>query len=141
MSYKWALFLGSILAALSVALGALGAHALKTRLSAGLLEIYETAVRYQFFHSLALLAAGILMWVLATHTGTANSVAIAKSLLMWATYGFLAGLVLFSGSLYVIIYLQQQQLSVPWWIGIATPIGGLCFIAGWILLAFASLRL
>jgi len=98
--------------ALSVALGAFGAHALEARLSAEFLHTFETGVRYQFYHTLALLAvvAAIGRWP-------------ASNLPVIAGWLFIAGIVVFSGSLYLI-----------------TPIGGVAFIAGWLLLALAAWR-
>ncbi|SFV35599.1 DUF423 domain-containing protein [Thermoflavifilum thermophilum] len=134
MSAKITLFLSCLFGALSVALGAFGAHILKSLLSSDQMNIYETAVRYQFYHSLALLASGVLTLYSQSYPNR----------LMWlsaSAYAFLIGLILFCGSLYVIISLQCQHLSVPWWIGILTPIGGLCFILGWIFLAVSVLKI
>ena len=112
------LMAGALLAAVAVICGAFGAHFLKTKLTAESLQTFETAVRYQFYHAFALLAAGILY---ASFPG---------KLLKWAGYLFISGIILFSGSLYVLCGLSAMK-----WIGAITPIGGLCFIAGWILLA------
>jgi uncharacterized membrane protein YgdD (TMEM256/DUF423 family) len=134
MSGKLMLFIACISGASSVALGAFGAHILKSMLTADQLNIYETAVRYQFYHSLALLANGLLIVYAGQH---ANS-------MIWSTisaYAFIAGLLLFSGSLYLIIAMQYHQISTPWWIGMLTPLGGLCFILGWISLAVAAWKI
>jgi uncharacterized membrane protein YgdD (TMEM256/DUF423 family) len=112
--------LGSLLAALAVMLGAFGAHGLKTRLTPELLVTFETGVRYHFYHALGLFA-----------------VALAASLLpdtlplRWAGYLMVAGIVLFSGSLYALSLTGVRGL------GIITPFGGVAFIAGWLLLALA----
>ncbi|MBX5439679.1 MAG: DUF423 domain-containing protein [Thermoflavifilum sp.] len=130
MAVKTILFVASVSGALSVALGAFGAHILKSLLTADQLNIFETAVRYQFYHSLALLATGLISALAQTHVH-------GSGWLSASAYAFVAGLVLFSGSLYLIIFLQYHHSPVPGWIGILTPIGGLCFIAGWICLALS----
>ena len=114
--------MGALLAAVAVICGAFGAHALKGKLQYDSMQTFETAVRYQFYHALALLAVGILY---ASFPG---------KLLQWSGYLFIAGIILFSGSLYVLC------LSYMTWVGIITPIGGLCFIIGWILLAGACAK-
>ena len=110
--------LGSLFAAIGVALGAFGAHGLQTRLPAERLETFETGVRYQMYHSLGLLAAGFVRGFLP-----GSVLAIAAGWL------FLAGIFLFSGSLYLLV-LTGRRL----W-GAVTPFGGLAFIIGWICLA------
>ncbi len=120
------LTLASLSGLLAVALGAFGAHALKTRLDAYALTVYETAVQYQFYHSLALLAVALYLM----HQPQA---ALARS----AGWLFVAGMVLFSGSLYVLAFSGVK------WLGAITPLGGLCFIAGWgclTALGFTALR-
>jgi uncharacterized membrane protein YgdD (TMEM256/DUF423 family) len=109
--------LGAAFAALAVALGAFGAHALSSRLSPELLAVYHTGVEYQFYHALGLLAVGILS------RSSADSRALRWSGLLMA-----AGIVLFSGSLYAL------SLSGERWFGAITPVGGLAFIAAWICL-------
>lgn len=116
------LFAGSFSAGLAVALGAFGAHGLRARLSPDLLAVYETGVRYQMYHALALLAVA---WVASRWPGA--------SLTAWAGWAFVAGTVLFSGSLYAL------ALSGRGWFGILTPLGGVAFIAGWVCLALAAL--
>jgi uncharacterized membrane protein YgdD (TMEM256/DUF423 family) len=110
---------GSMLAGLAVAAGAFGAHALKTRLTADLLLVFETAVRYQMYHALGLLAVAVALdrWPEA-HFQAAG----------WL---LLAGIVLFSGSLYALSLTGIRVL------GAITPLGGLCFLAGWALLAWS----
>lgn len=115
------------LAALSgltaVALGAFGAHALKTSLTPAALSLWQTAVQYQFSHTLALLACGL--WALLR---PARLVTVAGSLLA-------AGIVLFSGSLYALALTEIRAL------GIITPIGGSLWLIGWLCLLVAALRL
>jgi uncharacterized membrane protein YgdD (TMEM256/DUF423 family) len=116
--------LGALLGFLAVALGAFGAHALRSRVPPALVETFETGVRYQMYHALALLACA---WALDRHTGGAAGWAAA------AAWLFLAGSVLFCGSLYVL------TLSGARWWGAVTPLGGLAFLAGWACLAWALL--
>ncbi len=113
---------GSISGGLAVALGAFGAHALKARLTPDLLTTFETGVRYQMYHALALLAVALTM----TH-------APAASLLSAAGWLFVIGTLLFSGSLYLLSFTRRR------WLGAVTPFGGLAFIAGWVCLALAAL--
>lgn len=116
---RYASSLGAVLAALAVAAGAFGAHALRTRLDAGALATFETAARYQMYHALALILAG---WQgERSPPGAARAAAIA----------FVAGIALFSGSLYALVL-----LGMPW-LGAVTPLGGVCFLAGWGCLAWA----
>ncbi|MBO0588779.1 DUF423 domain-containing protein [Sporosarcina sp. E16_8] len=116
---------GAVNAAIAVAFGAFGAHALKEKLSAHYLAIWETAVQYQMFHALALIAVGILMS--PTLFGSVTQ-------LSWAGYLILAGIIIFSGSLYVL------SLSGIGILGAITPIGGVAFIAGWIMLIIAAIK-
>jgi uncharacterized membrane protein YgdD (TMEM256/DUF423 family) len=112
------LFLAALLGALAVALGAFGAHALKARLTPEKLVTFETGVRYHFYHTFALLVVGLVQVTLPG----AGTTALAGWL-------FLAGIVLFSGSLYWL------ALGGPRWLGPITPLGGLALIGGWIALA------
>lgn len=112
----------AVLGALGVALGAFGAHGLRGRVSPHLLEVYETAVRYHLVHALALLATGI--W--------ADRLSPPGSALVAAAVCFGVGVALFSGSLYVLV------LTGRGWLGAITPLGGLSFVAGWLLLARAA---
>lgn len=120
---KTFIMLACLLGGLAVALGAFGAHALEGRLSAGDLATYETAVRYQFYHALALIAVVVVLgrWPQAT-------AAIAAGWL------FVAGIAIFSGSLYVLVFSGIR------WLGAITPIGGVAMIAGWLTLAWAAWR-
>ena len=114
----------ALLGALSVMLGAFAAHGLKKILTADDLQIFETAVRYQFYHVFALLAVGILY------------AAFPGKLMVWAGKLFIAGIILFSGSLYLLCYVKYNQLPLNW-LGAITPFGGVAFIAGWVLLFWA----
>jgi uncharacterized membrane protein YgdD (TMEM256/DUF423 family) len=120
---KTFLLLASVLGGMAVALGAFGAHALESRLSADLLATYETGVRYHFYHALALLGvvAVISRWPAA---GAA----------VWAGWLFVAGIVIFSGSLYILAFTGIR------WLGAITPIGGVAFIAGWLCLVWVALK-
>src|SRR5712672_2768474 len=116
------LLIGSLVGFLGVAAGAFGAHGLRSRLSPDMLAVFETAVRYQMYHAFAVLivAAGV------GHIGTAR-------LLVMAGWFFLAGVLLFSGSLYALALTGVGTL------GIVTPIGGLLFIIGWACLGLFAL--
>jgi uncharacterized membrane protein YgdD (TMEM256/DUF423 family) len=114
--------LGSLSAFVAVALGAFGAHALKTRLDADLLAVFETGVRYQMTHALALLAVG---WA---HTRWPGRAVQASGWL------FVAGSVLFSGSLVAL------ALTGVRWLGAITPLGGVAWLAAWLCLAWAAWR-
>lgn len=113
--------IGCVLAFLGVAAGAFGAHALREHLPADLLAVWETAARYQMYHALALLAVA---WA-AQRWPDAALVAVAGWL-------FIAGVVVFSGSLYLL------ALTGVRWLGAVTPLGGLALLAGWLLLAWAG---
>ena len=115
-------FLGSLSGGLAVALGAFGAHALKARLTPDLLTTFETGVRYQMYHALAMLAVALAMPRVP-----------ATSLLSAAGWLFVLGTLLFSGSLYLLCLTEKR------WSGAVTPFGGLAFIAGWVCLALAAL--
>lgn len=116
---------GAVNAAIAVMLGAFGAHALKERLSEKYLAIWETAVQYQMFHALGLIAIGILM---------STSLAGPISQLNWAGWLLLVGIIIFSGSLYILSFTGIGIL------GAITPIGGVAFIIGWIMLIIAALK-
>jgi uncharacterized membrane protein YgdD (TMEM256/DUF423 family) len=115
--------LGSISAGLAVALGAFGAHILKDRLAANLLANFETGVRYQMYHALAVLAVA---WAITRWPDSGLPAA--------AGWLFVAGTVFFSGSLYVL------ALTGVRWLGAITPLGGVAFVAGWICLLLAVWR-
>ncbi len=116
---------GAILLALTVILGAFGAHGLRDRLDAFSMGVYEKAVFYQFVHSLGILIVSILP---KTGTFAPGSAATVCTLL-------LAGIVIFSGSLYLLAVTGNRML------GAITPIGGICFIAGWVMLAWYLRRI
>jgi len=120
---KGFLRLATLLGALSVILGAFGAHALKQLISDKSLAIFETGVRYQFYHAIALLITGILYKE------------FTNTYLSWAGRLFCLGILFFSGSLYLLSFIELTEQSGLKWIGAITPIGGVCFIAGWLLLA------
>jgi uncharacterized membrane protein YgdD (TMEM256/DUF423 family) len=122
-SAKLFLALGGIAALLAVALGAFGAHALKSRLPPEMLAVWHTGVEYHIFHALGLLAVGIV----AIHLPDSAP-------LKWSGWLMLAGIVLFSGSLYLL------ALSGERWLGAVTPLGGLAFLAAWALLVAAVLK-
>lgn len=117
---KTAAFLG----ALSVILGAFGAHALKQLVTDKSLGTFETGVRYQFYHVVALFITGILYKE------------FTNNYLQWAGRLFCVGILLFSGSLYLLSFIELANMPGLKWIGAITPIGGVCFITGWLLLAF-----
>lgn len=125
--HKGFLKTAALLGALSVALGAFAAHGLKKILTVDDLQIFETAVRYQFYHVFALLAAGVLY------------AAFPGKLLAWAGKLFITGIILFSGSLYLLCYVKYSEMPLNW-IGAITPFGGVALIAGWLLLFFAVLK-
>lgn len=113
---------GALSAFLAVAAGAFGAHVLRERLSADLLDVFETAARYQIYHALALLAVA---WMEARWPGAGAGV---------AGWLFVVGTILFSGSLYALALTGIRGL------GAVTPLGGLAFLAGWLALAWAAFR-
>ena len=110
--------IGSLFAALSVLLGAFGAHGLKNRLSMEDLAIFETAVRYQMYHALGILIMGVASFYLT------------EKLVSIPAYFLLLGIIIFSGSLFLLVFTNLR------WFGAITPIGGLCLIIGWLLLAY-----
>lgn len=114
--------LGAVLGGLSVALGAFGAHGLKASVTPERLAVFETAVRYQFFHALAL----ILLGLIASQR--------PSGMLEVSGWCFVAGTALFSGSLYLLV------LSDTGWLGAITPIGGVAMILGWALFALGVVR-
>ena len=118
---------GALLAGLGVVLGAFGAHALKAKLPPDQLFVFETGVRYQMYHSFALLVTGMAY------------LSFPFKQLKLATTFFLIGIALFSGSLYAMSLLSIQGVGIgP--VGILTPIGGLFFILGWLFLLLGILK-
>jgi uncharacterized membrane protein YgdD (TMEM256/DUF423 family) len=122
MDARKTLAIAGALIALATVLGAFGAHALKAHLPADKLQVYETAVRYHFFHALGLLAIGVLLR------------SMDGELLRWSATLVLTGVILFSGSLYLLTF------GAPRLLGIVTPVGGLVLIVGWVLFAVAVWR-
>lgn len=120
--HKGLLKIGAVMSALAVALGAFGAHGLKKLVSAESVGVFDTGVKYMIYHSLAILIVGIL----AERFSSKN--------IIRAGYSFLIGIILFSGSLYLLTFFKAQGVVGLSGIGIITPIGGLFFILGWILL-------
>ncbi|RPF54837.1 DUF423 domain-containing protein [Abyssicoccus albus] len=118
---KLFLILGSVFMALGVALGAFGAHGLEDKLSEKYMGIWEKAVHYHLVHALGLLIIGVIQ---GTTTLNVN----------WAGYLLTAGIILFSGSLYILALTQIKVL------GAITPLGGVAFIAGWIVLMIAAIK-
>jgi uncharacterized membrane protein YgdD (TMEM256/DUF423 family) len=119
---KLFLSIGSISGALAVMIGAFGAHGLKDKLCDQMLTVYKTGVEYHFYHTLALLGIGLL------------SLHYKSALLTASGWVMVAGILIFSGSLYA---LSISGIKI---LGAITPIGGLCFIMGWILLALAVIK-
>jgi len=115
--------LGCLLAALAVIAGALGSHALREVLSPKMMAVYQVAVQYHFYHALGLLAVA----------GLANLVRDQRWV-KWAGAAMLLGILLFSGSLYLL------SLTGIHWLGAITPLGGLSFILAWVLLALAAFK-
>ena len=114
---------GAAAALLAVALGAFGAHALRSRLSPEMLVVWHTGIEYHVFHALGLLAVGIVAIQLP-----------GSALLRWSGWLMLAGIVLFSGSLYLL------ALSGERWLGAVTPVGGILFLAAWALFVTAAVK-
>ena len=123
MSSRLALMAGAVAMFMAVALGAFGAHALKARLAPDMAAVWQTAVQYHAWHALALLATGVLL-----------AQDPARSLLGTAGWLFVAGIVLFSGSLYLLALTGTRGL------GAVTPIGGVAWLAGWAVFAWAVFR-
>lgn len=121
MSWRSWLVAGALLAAVAVAAGAFGAHGLRGRLSPGDLATFETAARYQMYHGLGLVAVALLAERGITGLNVSG----------WL---FLVGILLFSGSLYLL------TLAGLRWMGAVTPLGGVAFILGWVMLAVAGWR-
>ncbi len=123
--YKPALTAAFLFAAIGVISGAMGAHALRGKLEPTLLESYETAVRYQLYHSFALAIAGILFG------------AFPNTWIKRATWLFILGTLLFSGSIYLLVGLKSTSDIGLGKLGLITPVGGVLMIAGWLSLIFA----
>lgn len=120
---RWPLVAGALFGLLAVMAGAFGAHGLRQMVSERALEVFQTAVTYQMYHALAL----VLVAVLA-------GLGLSRRLLGIAAGFYLAGILLFSGSLYLLVFTGYH------WLGPVTPLGGVCFMIGWGLLVTAGLR-
>lgn len=128
MHHKSIISIGAALAGIAVILGAFGAHALKQILPPEQIITFETGVRYQMYHSIALIILGFLL-------NKENN----RSLI-WAFYCFIAGIVLFSGSLYALALLKANGQIGLGGLGILTPIGGVFLISGWALMSIGALK-
>ena len=125
-SSRWILAAGGVLMALATIAGALGAHALSSRLSGADLSVYDTAVRYQFFDALGLLAIGLAAGQRPSRILTAAGVLV------------LAGTLCFCGSIYLLVF--GVTLGMPMLVGLTTPLGGVLLMCGWIVFAIAVWR-
>src|SRR4051812_13750794 len=123
MTARFALSLAALLACVAVALGAFGAHALRTRLAPDMQSVWQTAVQYHAWHALALFGVGLLILHFPDRVG-----------LGWGAWLFVAGIALFSGSLYAL------ALTGVRYFGATTPIGGVAFLAGWLVIAWTIAR-
>lgn len=117
------LLLGAISAFFGVGFGAFGAHGLKALISPELMVVYQTGVTYQMWHSLGLIAIAVI-----------NQNQPQTKLLSWAGWLMFAGIIIFSGSLYLLAILNQR------WLGMITPIGGVSFLSAWLLLAIFAAK-
>lgn len=128
--HKPFLLLGTLLGGIAVVLGAFGAHGLKKIVPPETVTTFQTGVQYQMYHALALVLTAIVF----EKTGQ-------QSLMVWAGYCFLAGILLFSGSLYLLTMIKATGKVGMEGIGIITPFGGLFFIAGWLLFFISVLKM
>ena len=130
------LILGAILAFVGVGLGAFGSHALRAKLSPERIATFETGVRYQLSHALALFAVVLVGSLRLVHPTPVAPLVAVEGTMGWpaasAGWLFVAGVLLFSGSLYALALTGRRG-----W-GALTPLGGVCFLAGWVLLAFSA---
>jgi uncharacterized membrane protein YgdD (TMEM256/DUF423 family) len=117
------LIAGGLLAFLAVMAGAFGAHGLRGLVSERGLEVFQTAVTYQMYHAIALVLVAVL-----------SALGLPRKLLAWAAGFYLAGILLFSGSLYLLVLTEIR------WIGPITPLGGVCFMVGWALLIASGIN-
>jgi uncharacterized membrane protein YgdD (TMEM256/DUF423 family) len=120
---KFFLFLGSVNMFLVVILGAFGAHGLKERHSPEMMAAYQTGIQYHFYHAAGLLIVGILSFFLQM-----------SSLIRWSGFLMVVGIVIFSGTLYLL------SVTGARWLGAITPVGGTAFVVAWFLLAMACLK-
>jgi uncharacterized membrane protein YgdD (TMEM256/DUF423 family) len=126
--HKIFLQIAAVTGALAVGLGAFGAHALKKMVSDVAVNIFETGVRYQFYHVFALALSAILYKE------------FTNKWMLWSGNMFILGMVFFSGSLYILTYIKATVKPGMDWVGIITPLGGLAFIAGWLCLLVGVLK-
>ena len=117
------LLLGALSALIGVGMGAFGAHGLKTVISPEMLAVYQTGVTYQMYHALGLIGVALI-----------NQQAPDSKLLHWAGRLMFAGILLFSGSLYLLVFLNLK------WLGMITPIGGVCFLTAWLLITIFAAK-
>ena len=120
--HKKFLITGALLGALSIALGAFGAHGLKQIVSDDAIKSFQTGVQYQVYHSIALMITGMLYE------------RMPNTLIKWAGACFITGVILFSGSLYLLTLMKAGGMVGLKGVGLITPVGGLFFITGWLLL-------
>ncbi len=120
------IFTGAIAAALGVAFGAFGAHQLRPMVDAHYFEVFETAVRYQMYHALALILLGCCLRL--------------KPLPAIIYYLFIGGIILFSGSLYAIVFNSVSGNNPIRWVGVLTPLGGFTFISAWLIFAYYTIK-
>ncbi len=121
--HKTLMISGAFFAAFAVGMGAFGAHGLKAQLSADMMTVYKTAADYHMYHALGLLLAGLLVKLFPS-----------SSMLVWGGVMMIVGILLFSGSLYIL------SISGLRWLGAITPFGGMAFILAWIFLTVGLLR-
>ena len=124
MASRWVLSAGAGFALLAVITGAFAAHGLKAVLDAQQLPLFETASRYQMHHALALLVVGVML----------TNPQFTRSLLKLAALAFILGIILFSGSLYLLALVDIS------WLGAITPLGGIAFLSGWLMTMVAALK-
>jgi uncharacterized membrane protein YgdD (TMEM256/DUF423 family) len=117
--------IAALLGALTVGLGAFGAHALKKSLTAEELAVFETGVRYQAYHTLALLVTAMLQQQ------------FPSKYIKWSGRLFIIGIIIFCGSLYLLSVLSAQYH----WLGMITPLGGVCFISAWLCMFMAAVKI
>lgn len=117
------LLLGALSALIGVGMGAFGAHGLKTVISPEMLAVYQTGVTYQMYHALGLIGVALI-----------NRQAPDSKLLHWAGRLMFTGILLFSGSLYLLVFLNLK------WLGMITPIGGVCFLTAWLLITLFAAK-
>jgi len=124
MASRWVLSAGAGFALLAVILGAFAAHGLKAVLDAQQLGLFETASRYQMYHAFALLVVGMML----------TNPQFSRFFLKLAALAFILGIILFSGSLYLLALVGVS------WLGAITPIGGIAFLSGWLMTVVAALK-